>query len=51
MTAPARHSDNPHLIDRCTGKPFESDEDIDQDEQHCSIKMPTSASKSIHADG
>ncbi len=31
MTAPVRHSDNPQVIDQCTVKPFESDEDIDQE--------------------
>jgi hypothetical protein len=33
MIAPARHSDYPQVIDSCTDKPFESDEDIDQEGQ------------------
>jgi hypothetical protein len=37
MTAPARHLDNPQIIDHCTGEPFESDEDIDQEGQHLII--------------
>jgi hypothetical protein len=37
LTAPVRHSDNRQVIDCCTGKPFETDEDIDQEEQHCII--------------
>ena len=37
MTAPARHLHNPQIIDRCTGEPFESYEDIDQEGQHLII--------------
>ncbi len=37
MTAAARHLDNPQVIDCCKGKPFESDEDINQEGQHLII--------------
>ncbi len=35
MTAVARYSYDSQIIHGCTGKPCESDEDIDQVEQHC----------------
>jgi hypothetical protein len=35
MTEVARYSYDSQIIDGCTGKPFESDEDINQVEQHC----------------
>jgi hypothetical protein len=35
MTAVARYSYNPQFIDGCTGKPFELDEDIDQEGHDC----------------
>ncbi len=50
MTAPARHLDNPQIIDRCTAEPFESDEDIESGETAPHYHTPTSVSKMIHAD-